>query len=101
MRPVEIDTETLALDVIHNVGPGGDFIAEKHTVQHFRSNWFPQLLDRQNFDAWAAGGKATMGDRARQKVNDILTAHEPQALSPSAVERIRSIVDQADARLGR
>jgi trimethylamine--corrinoid protein Co-methyltransferase len=101
IRAVEISPETLALDVIHKVGPGGSFVAEGHTAKHFRSVWFPGLLNRQNYDTWAAEGKQTMGDRLRQRVNDILATHKPQALPPQAVERIQGILQAADSRLGK
>jgi trimethylamine--corrinoid protein Co-methyltransferase len=99
VKSVEINDETLALDVIHKVGPGGSFIAEDHTARHFRGVWFPRLLNRQNYEAWAADGKQTMGDRMRQKVREILAAHQPQPLPAQAVERIQGIVQAADARI--
>jgi trimethylamine--corrinoid protein Co-methyltransferase len=99
VKSVEINDETLALDVIHKVGPGGSFIAEDHTARHFRGVWFPRLLNRQNYEAWAADGKQTMGDRMRQKVREILAAHQPQPLPTQAVERIQGIVQAADARI--
>jgi trimethylamine--corrinoid protein Co-methyltransferase len=98
MKPVEINDETLALDVIHSAGPGGNFIAESHTAKHFRGAWFPRLLDRQNYEAWAADGKQTMGERARQVVRDILTEHEPDPLSPDRVGQIQSVIEAAESR---
>jgi trimethylamine--corrinoid protein Co-methyltransferase len=62
--------------------------------------WFPKLLNRQNFDTWAAEGRQTMGDRARQKVREILATHQPQPVPAQALERIKGILQSADARLG-
>ncbi len=101
VKGVEISNEGLALEVIHKVGPGGSFIAEAHTARHFREIWFPRLLDRQNYDAWVMTGRQTMSDRLRQRVEEILATHSPPPLSPLAQARIRSIVQSADARLGR
>ena len=100
IKTVEISDETLALDLIHKVGPGGSFVAESHTAKHFRGVWFPKLLNRQNFDTWAAEGRQTMGDRARQKVRDILATHQSQPVPAQALERIKGILQSADARLG-
>jgi trimethylamine---corrinoid protein Co-methyltransferase len=100
IRAVDINEETLALDVIHNVGPGGSFVAESHTAKHFRGVWFPKLLNRQNFAAWAAEGRLTMGDRARQQVRELLATHKPQPVPAAVVEQIKGIVQKADARLG-
>jgi trimethylamine--corrinoid protein Co-methyltransferase len=99
IKSVEINDETLALDVIHRVGPGGSFLTEDHTARHFRGVWFPRLLNRQNYDAWAADGKQTMGDRMRQKVREILAVHNPQPMEPKIVERIRAILQSADAKI--
>jgi trimethylamine--corrinoid protein Co-methyltransferase len=44
MGGIEISEETLALDLIDQVGPGGHFLGEAHTVRHFRENWYPTLL---------------------------------------------------------
>ena len=40
LRPIEINNETLALDVVRKVGIGGNFIAEMHTAEHFRDELF-------------------------------------------------------------
>lgn len=99
IKGVDINDETLALDVIHKVGPGGTFVAESHTAKHFRGVWFPKLLNRQNFDTWAADGHLTLGDRARQKVRDLLATHRPEPVPAAALEQIQGIVRKADARL--
>jgi trimethylamine--corrinoid protein Co-methyltransferase len=100
IKPVSINRDTLALDVIDRVGPGGNFIAEKHTMDHFRGVWFPGLLDRQNYEAWAGDGKQTMGDRIRRKVSDLLTDHKPEPLPADRVNRIKAVIEAAESRLG-
>jgi trimethylamine--corrinoid protein Co-methyltransferase len=82
------------------VGPGGNFIAEKHTMDHFRGVWFPGLLDRQNYEAWTGDGKQTMGDRIRRKVNDLITEHKPDPLSADSVNRIKAVIGAAESRFG-
>ena len=51
-RGFEISTETLALDILQAVGPGGNFLTENHTLRHFRDIWYPQVLDRQEYSQW-------------------------------------------------
>jgi trimethylamine--corrinoid protein Co-methyltransferase len=53
---VSIDDETLALDVIDEAGPGGQFINHDHTFAHWRELWMPQLFNRQRLDAWQKQG---------------------------------------------
>lgn len=80
MDGVSLDAEALALDVIHKVGPGGDFLAQKHTAKHFREHWQPKLFSRQRLDDWTQTGKKRLGDRLREKTVAILDSHKPEAL---------------------
>ncbi|MFB3882988.1 MAG: trimethylamine methyltransferase family protein, partial [Armatimonadota bacterium] len=54
---VTVDDEHLATDLIDRVGPGGNFLAEEHTLNHFKSEfWFPKLIDRSRREKWEAQG---------------------------------------------
>lgn len=88
MGGVEITPETLALDVIEQVGSGGSFFGENHTVRHFRENWFPKLMNRGNFDQWMADGGMSLGDKANARVRDILRHHQPEPLPPDVVAEL-------------
>jgi trimethylamine--corrinoid protein Co-methyltransferase len=99
MRGIEITDDTLALDVIDRVGPGGHFLNEDHTFHHFRSNWFPKLLDKQDREGWDQSGQLTLGDRARKQVLDLLNTHEPKKLSASIVAEIDNIISRANERV--
>ncbi|MGC8838085.1 MAG: trimethylamine methyltransferase family protein [Anaerolineae bacterium] len=92
---IEVTPETLALDVIHTVGPGGHFLAERHTVRHFRRNWFPTLLDRDSREVWLEKGAQTLADRVRARVQEILATHQPQPLDPGVRERLAQMVARA------
>ncbi len=59
LRGIDINEETLALDVIDRVGPGGHFLSEEHTLRNFKSNWFPKLFDKQNLQSWELKNKLT------------------------------------------
>ena len=99
IKPVVIDEETLALDVIDKVGPGGNFLAQKHTMDHFREVMFPELLDRKNIEAWIAAGRKTMGDRIKEKVERMLAEHKPAPMDQDRLDEIRAVVAAADAKL--
>ena len=81
-----LDAESLALDVIHQVGPGGDFLTARHTLRHFRELWQPVLWDRQRADAWMAAGGKRLGDRLRDKTVSLMESHHPEPL-PDAVRQ--------------
>ncbi len=96
---VKVDDETLALKAIDEVGPGGDFLSQDHTVKHLRSElWFPRLIDRTKYDAWESAGSRTMGDRVRDRVNEILATHQAPPLPADVDAGIDQIIASADAR---
>jgi trimethylamine--corrinoid protein Co-methyltransferase len=99
LRGIRVTPETLAVDVIERVGPGGHFLTQQHTRQHFRNEmWLPSLMDRQMRRTWEASGKRTMGERVRAKVLDILGRHEPLPLPAEVEARLEQIVAEAEAR---
>ena len=97
MEGVEISDETLALDVIDEVGPGGHFLGEPHTAWHCRENWYPTLFDRRNRAGWEENGRLGLGDRARARVQEILETHLPPPLDEAISARLDAIVEQAEA----
>jgi trimethylamine--corrinoid protein Co-methyltransferase len=99
MRGVEITEESLALDVIDQVGPGGHYLGEDHTFQHFRENWIPELLDRAPFDEWKNDGERTFGDQAAARVRDILEHHESELLDGRIADELETIIQQAEERV--
>ena len=43
---IEINDETLPLDLIERLGPSSDYLSESHTLKHFRKFWVPKIFDR-------------------------------------------------------
>lgn len=96
---ITVTPETLAVDVIERVGPGGHYLTQEHTRRHFRSEiWFPTLMDRQMRRSWEGDGKPTMADRIRTKVVEILEHHEPMPIAADVEARLDQIVAEATAR---
>jgi trimethylamine--corrinoid protein Co-methyltransferase len=91
---VQIDPESLALEAIHEVGPGGSFLAHKHTLKHFRELWQPGLMNRQRFSSWLQDGGLRLGDRLREKTVAILEAHRPESLPAPVRAEIDHILKQ-------
>jgi len=99
LRGVPVNDETLALDLIKTVGPGGNFITEDHTADNFRREfWFTTLMDRSKYDAWEAGGKKTLGDRVRARVRRILANHTIPPLPAEVDAGIDRILTAADRK---
>ncbi|HIC88833.1 MAG TPA: trimethylamine methyltransferase, partial [Anaerolineae bacterium] len=100
LRGIEINEETLALDVIDHVGPGGHFLSEDHTLKFFRTEfWYPTLMDRQRRSDWEAMGRPSLGDRVQQRLNHILDTHEPVPLPPGVQEQIDAVLAAAEERV--
>jgi trimethylamine--corrinoid protein Co-methyltransferase len=95
MDGVRLDGESLALDVIHQVGPGGDFLTAKHTLSHFRDLWQPRVMTRQRMDDWLSSGGKRLAERLREKTVAILDDHQPKPLPDNVKEEIAYIL-QAD-----
>ena len=92
-----MDEEHLATGVVHSVGPGGNFLAEEHTVRHFReAMWLPgRAWTRQTYDHWRSDGGLSFADRLRERVTGILAAHEVPPLEEALIREIDEIVAHA------
>lgn len=100
MRQMTFDDDTFAVDVIEAVGPGGNFIGERHTRDHFkRAMWFPSLLDRNYYDPWHAGGASTLADRCRQEKEHLLATHAAEPVSAELDRDLTGIVEAAQRHL--
>jgi trimethylamine--corrinoid protein Co-methyltransferase len=100
MQGLEINEETLALDVIHEHALSGDFLGAEHTLRHVREDWQPRLIDRHNYEQWMAGGGTSMRERARAKIDEILGAEPRHILPPDIEKRIRTITERVIAASG-
>lgn len=96
---IPITEEELALDVIHEVGPEGNFLGEEHTLENYGKNWRPGTLSRENWTAFENSGKKDYGDRANQAVRDILAKGVKHPLSEKVQKRLEEIMEEAREKL--
>lgn len=98
---IEITDEKMALEVIHSVGPGGQFVSHEHTFENYRKEQsVSNLIDRQNRTGWLNSGAKTMTERAYEEANKILQTHKPYPLPDSTTRTIREIVEEAELEYG-
>lgn len=90
-RAVQIDAESLALDVIDRVGPGGHFLEQPHTLKHFKEDWYPDLFDRSTLETWLEAGGQSLAQRVRQKTEEILKTHKPTPLPQDTVRELEKL----------
>jgi len=96
---LEVNDSTLAVDVIHKVGPGGIFLGEKHTLEHFRETWMSRLSDADAFETWEKEGSKSIDRVAKEKVKEILATHKPEPIHEKAEKEISRILNRAEAEL--
>jgi len=92
LKGIEVTDDTLMLDEIHEVGPGGSYLGTTQTVKRFREFWFPTLLDRKIRSQWLDGGSTTLGQRLNAKVKKILEKHQPKPLAPEKKQKVQEIL---------
>jgi trimethylamine--corrinoid protein Co-methyltransferase len=90
---INFDENALATEIIDNVGPGGHFLAEKHTRDNLvRERFMPSnIIDRLSPDAWVKAGSRNSTDRAREAVDTILNEHEPVMMPRENEEKLERI----------
>jgi trimethylamine--corrinoid protein Co-methyltransferase len=93
VQGVQIDAETLALEVIDQAGPGGQFMTTDHTLDHWRELWSPRLFDRQRLEDWEARGAKNINHRLHEKTLSILDSHAVEPLPKNVETEIASILN--------
>jgi trimethylamine--corrinoid protein Co-methyltransferase len=89
LRGITVDEETLALDLIHQIGPGGAFLATDHTRRQFQDELLiPDLIGRESRESWEAAGAPDMRTRAREKARRILAEHRPPPLTDGVAAQL-------------
>jgi len=92
LKGIEVNRETLAVDVIDKVGPGGNFLIEEATLKNFKKIWYPKYLDRQRYHAWVDSGKKTLFDKLNIGAKKILKEYTPEPVSSKIKEKIEEII---------
>jgi trimethylamine--corrinoid protein Co-methyltransferase len=99
-RGIEVNEDTLAVDVIHNVGPNGHYLREAHTRRHYKTEfWYPKLCDRRNYEEWEMMGKTSFKERTVARVRDILATHQPSPIKPETEAAIEKVLAEAEERV--
>lgn len=85
MEGIEISDDTVAVDLIDKVGPGGNYLREKHTMDNFKNVWYSDLFDRSILKTWEAKGSKTFEDRLREKTLKAMK-HQTEPLPSEVVK---------------
>ncbi|MDD5598430.1 MAG: trimethylamine methyltransferase family protein, partial [Victivallaceae bacterium] len=101
MRNFEINEETIAFDVVKEVGPGGNFLEQMHTAEHFRNeHWQPSLFNRKTYHGWLQSGGMTDLDKARDIYYEIMKKDDPEPKIDEASEKeLMRIIRKAETKI--
>jgi len=101
VRGIPVNDETLAVDVIREVGAFNDFLSHETTLKHMRDvQSQPQLIDRRMREDWEKSGGTSITERAEEEARHILETHKPEPLPDNVLSAIRSIVEEAEEESG-
>ncbi len=102
MEGIDVDEETLALDVIEKVGPGGHYLGERHTMKHFRrERYIPSdVVCRLTIDAWKKAGSKDIITRAKERVEKLLKEHQPKPMPEERAQALEEVLDSIFKRYG-
>ena len=92
---VTVNDETLAYDVIEEVGPGGTFLVHEHTLDWFREEFYmPTLSDRRSYEQWKNSGELSIEQVANKKWKAILDNYGESTLSPDIDAEMRKYIEK-------
>jgi trimethylamine---corrinoid protein Co-methyltransferase len=86
--PVEVDDDTLALDTIDAVGPGGNYLLEPHTFAHCRDYERPTFFNRRRHDVWVSRGGSDLACAARRHLQTVVESWEEPEMDPTVRRRL-------------
>jgi trimethylamine--corrinoid protein Co-methyltransferase len=102
IQGIDVNSETLARDVISRVGPGGHYLEEDHTYNHFRRQlWRPTLLTRHGREDWQEAGSKDLAQKVREKVLEIINTHQASPLDNDVVGAIARLREKGVEELSQ
>jgi trimethylamine--corrinoid protein Co-methyltransferase len=94
---VPVNDETLALDVIEEMGPSGNYLDHEHTLRHYKEPYYSKLADKNPYSVWLKKGGESMEARAAKMVDEILASHQPTPLPDDVQAELKKIVARQQA----
>jgi trimethylamine--corrinoid protein Co-methyltransferase len=100
VRGFDLDDAHIGLDVIEEVGPGGEFLSTGQTMDMYKTeHWLPDLCNRDNLDNWLMQGRKDWAELSTAKARELLKTHAPEPLSDMAAAALAEIRREAESKL--
>jgi trimethylamine--corrinoid protein Co-methyltransferase len=95
-RGFEVNEDTLAYDLIREIGPGGIFTGTEHTVRHYRKeHWQPSLFSREMYNSWITGSHKTDIQRASDVFTEVMQSHHKVYIDEETEQALLNVIDKA------
>ncbi len=95
MKGIRVNDDSLMVEEITKVGPGGQFINTEETLKRFREFWFPNLLDRRTRPDWLEAGATTLGHRLNMRVKELIKEYRTSPLDSDKKKKVQEILARA------
>jgi trimethylamine--corrinoid protein Co-methyltransferase len=93
LKPLSFSDDTVPLQVMDKVGPGGNFLREEHTRANFKKSfYFPRFFDRKTLKSWKADGSKDLLATLNENAKSIFMNHQPEKVSAETKTEIGDIV---------
>jgi trimethylamine--corrinoid protein Co-methyltransferase len=93
MQPIEVSDDTLGLDAIAEVGPGGHFFGAAHTLARYETAFYAPIVSNwSNFENWREAGAVDAAHKANTIWKQLLTDFQPPPLDPAIDEALKEYV---------
>jgi len=100
VKGITVTRETIARQIMEDVGPAGHFLVEQHTMDHFKKElWTTNLLNRQTIDAWSDSGKPSMEDRVKEEIRMISETHKPEPLNDKIISELDRLKKEGEKEI--
>ncbi len=100
MRPLRVDADTLALDAIHEVGPGGQYLECEHSLQRYRTEHYePLVSDWESLENWQEKGGKSVGERANGVWKKLMDEYQQPALDSAILDELDTYVAQREEQI--
>jgi trimethylamine--corrinoid protein Co-methyltransferase len=94
---MQVNEDTIGLEVIAAVGPAGNYLNQRHTLKHMRREISTaKLIDRKSYSVWEREGSMDIVQRANREAKRIFAEHQPEWLAPEILEKIDAIISEAE-----
>lgn len=94
---IKVTKSTLAVDIIKEVGPSGNFLRTRHTQRTWRNEQFlPDLADREGYGTWRAQGAKEITERARERALELVRTHQVPPLPEEQDRELDKILRAAE-----